>query len=213
MKITLFGATGKTGKYLINEALKRGFDVTVFARSATSFEEPRVRVVRGDLADMALLREAIRGSDAVVSALGPTSFPHPRDLPIARATQAIISAMGEEDVRRLIAVSTGTAVDPGDGPDWKIWFPALVIKYAMRSTYDDIVGLAKAIRNSNLDWTMVRTAVLKSNPASMSTNVGLYGHTRHSWTVNREDLAIFMLDQISRDDFVRQAPGISSLKV
>ncbi len=212
MKITLFGATGKTGKYLINEALKRGFDITVFARSATPFEEPRVRVVRGDLADMALLREAIRGSDAVISALGPTSFPHPKDLPITCATEAIISAMGLEDVQRLIAVSTGTAVDPGDGSDWKIWLPALVIKYAMRSTYDDIVGLAQAIRNSNLDWTMVRAAVLKSDPASR-INIGLYGHTKHSWTVNREDLAIFMLDQISRDDFVRQAPGISLCKV
>lgn len=213
MKITLFGATGKTGRYLIDEALKRGLDVTVFARSATPFEEPRVRVVRGDLSDIALLRDAIRGSDAVLSALGPTSVPHPRDLPITRATEAIISAMRQEDVGRLIAVSTGTAVDPGDGSDWKIWLPALVIKYAMRSTYDDIIGLAKAIRGSNLDWTMVRAAVLKSDPASRRINIGLYGHMKHSWTVNREDLAIFMLDQISRADFVRHAPGISSRKI
>lgn len=103
MKVTLFGATGKTGKYLIDEALKRGLDVTVFARPATPFEEPRVRVVRGGLSDTALLRDAIRGSNAVLSALGPTSVLHPKDLPITRETEAIISAMRQEDITRLIA--------------------------------------------------------------------------------------------------------------
>lgn len=78
MKVTLFGATGKTGAYLIGEGLKRGFDITVFARSGTSFENSQVRVVRGELTDIGILREAIRGSDTVLSALGPTSLKHPK---------------------------------------------------------------------------------------------------------------------------------------
>ncbi|MFS8116066.1 NAD(P)H-binding protein [Rhizobium jaguaris] len=167
----------------------------------------------GDLSETALLRDAIRGSDAVLSALGPSSVPHPKDLPITRAIEAIIAAMRQEDITRLIAVTTGTAVDQGDGSDWEIWLPTLAIRYATRSTHDDIIGLAKAIRNSNLDWTMVRIAILKSDPAFRRINIGLYGHTKHSWTVNREDLAIFKLDQISHGDFVHQAPGIGSRKI
>ncbi|QCJ01045.1 NAD(P)-dependent oxidoreductase [Agrobacterium larrymoorei] len=108
MNVTLFGPTGKTGPYLIDEALKRGFEVTVFARSSTPFQDDRVHVVRGDLSDSAVLREAVRGADAVLSALGPSKTPHPRHLPITRATQAVISAMKEENVTRLIAISTGT---------------------------------------------------------------------------------------------------------
>lgn len=62
MKVTLFGATGKTGMYLIDEGLKRGFDITVFARPSSSFENPNVRLVRGELTDENLLIEATRRS-------------------------------------------------------------------------------------------------------------------------------------------------------
>lgn len=210
MKVTLFGATGKTGPYLIREGLRRGFEVTVFARTGSSFENPDVRVVRGEFTDTSRLQMAVHGSDAVLSALGPTKMPHPKDLPITRATQAVISAMKQAQVPRLIAVSTGTAVDPGDDFDLKIMLPARLIKLALPSIYRDIVELARAIRDSGLDWTMVRAGFLKDRPASERLNVGLYGHTKHSLTLSRENLARFMLDQISIRDHVMKAPGISS---
>ncbi|MEZ2224304.1 NAD(P)-dependent oxidoreductase [Rhizobium sp. RCC_161_2] len=210
MKVALFGATGKTGKFMIDEALARGFEATVFARRSRSFADKRVRVVHGDLSNVDLLRDAVRGSTAVLSALGPTTLPHPKDLPITRATQAIISAMKDEDVNRLVAISTGTAPDPGDAFDWKIDLPAMLIKYLMRSTYDDIVNLAQAIRASELEWTMVRVAFLNSRAAASELNVGLYGYTRHSLTVSRKDVAAFMFDQIESRAYTRQAPGIST---
>jgi len=210
MKVTIFGATGNTGPYLIKEALNRGIEVTVFARSSSPFTHPEVRIIRGDLTDKKSLTEAIRGADAVLSALGPTAPKHPKDLPITQAYKAIISVMQEEGLKRLITISTGTAVDPGDGFDLKIWFPALLVKLLVPSSYDDIIESAKVIRESNLDWTMVRAAFLKNRPASRNLNLGLYRHTKHSLTVSREDIAAFMFDQISSKDFVRQAPGISS---
>lgn len=210
MKVTLFGATGKTGPYLIREGLRRGFEVTVFARTGSSFENPDVRVVRGEFADTSRLQMAVHGSDAVLSALGPAKMPHPKDLPITRASQAVISAMKQAQVPRLIAVSTGTAADPGDGFDLKITLPARLIKLALPSVYRDIVELAGAIRDSGLDWTLVRAGFLKDRPASKRLNVGLYGHTKHSLTLSRENLARFMFDQISNRDHVMKAPGISS---
>lgn len=210
MKAALFGATGETGKYLIDEALKRGIEVTVFARSSSSFENPDVRVVRGDLSDRNLLKETIHGSDAVLSAIGPSSLKHPKDLPITRAMEAIISVMKEENVKRLIAVSTGTAVDPGDAFDLKIWLPAQIIRMAMPGVYRDIIGLSRTVRASGLDWTMVRVGFLKSRPASGGLNVGLYGHAEHSLTVSREDVARFMFNQITSQEFIKQAPGISA---
>ena len=211
MKVALFGATGKTGRPLVDEAMKRGADITVFARSSSTFHDPDVRVIRGSLTDITLLREAIRGSDAVLSALGPTALRHPSGLPITKATEAIISAMKQENVTRLIAISTGTAVDPEDGFDSRIRIPALLIKLAMPSAYRDIIGLASSIRASGLDWTMVHVAFLKDGPATERLNIGMYGHTKHSMTVLREDVAKFMFDQIQSRDFIRKAPGVSSL--
>lgn len=210
MNVTLFGATGKTGRYLIAEGLKRGIKLTVFVRTTTPFDNPNVNVVRGDLNDVECLKRAIRSSDAVLSALGPTSLRHPNDLPITRAMESIIAAMKQENVGRLIAVSTGTAPDPGDGSDWKIWLPALLIKVAMGNTFKEIISLAKTIRLSGLNWTMVRLALLNNYPACQRLNVGVYGFTKHSMAISREDVAIFMFDQIHEKQYIRQAPGISA---
>lgn len=64
MKAPLFGATGRTGKPLIDAGLKRGMDLTVFVRSSSPFDNPDVRVVRGELGDIDRVRlaEAIRAS-------------------------------------------------------------------------------------------------------------------------------------------------------
>lgn len=210
MKVTLFGATGKTGPYLIREGLKRGFEICVFARSSSSFESQDVQVVRGGFADIDRLQAAVRGSDAVISALGPSKFPHPSDLPITRATEAVIMAMMRERVSRLVAVSTGTAADPGDGFDLKIRLPAALIKLAMPGIFQDIVGLARAIRVSELNWTMVRAGLLRNRPATDHLNVGLYGNTKHTLILSREDLAKFMFDQVQSPRYQRQAPGVSS---
>ena len=150
MKLTLFGATGKTGKHLIGEALEHGAEVTVFARPRSSFQNPNVRVVRGELTDHRLLEEAIRGADAVLSALGPTSARHGKNMPITKAMDAITAVMRSENVRRLIAVSTGTAADPQDAFDLKIWLPGVLIRFAMPGSYRDMIGLADSIRRSGL---------------------------------------------------------------
>lgn len=210
MKVTLFGATGKTGKYLIEEGQRRGISLTVFARSDSAFQQPNVHTIRGDLTDRAQVREAIRGADAVLSALGPTSPSHPKGLPITRATETILAAMTDEHVARFIAISTGTAVDPGDGFDWKIRAPAQLIRLLMPGSYRDIIGVAKTVRASTLEWTMVRVALLKDLPATRRLNVGLYGRTKHVLAIPRADVASFMFDQIEDRAFVRQAPGISA---
>jgi putative NADH-flavin reductase len=210
MKVTIFGGTGITGAFLINEALKRGIGITVYARNSSSFNNPNVRIIKGDLSDKELLREAIQGADAVVSALGPSKPNHPKGLPITKAYKDIISVMEQVEVNRIIAISTMTAADPEDVSNFKNRFPALMVKVIAPSVYNDIVETAKIIRNSALDWTIVRVPFLNNKPASKKLNVGLYGHTKHSQFLSREDVAIFMLDQISEHKYICQAPGISA---
>ena len=90
-----------------------------------------------------------------------------------------------------------------------------MIKLLLPSSSSDITGLSRAIRPSQLDWTMVRVAILTHRPAARQPIVGLYGHTRHAMTVAREDVAIFMFNQISSREIVNNehlnnAPGISA---
>jgi len=210
MNITLFGATGKTGPFLIQEGIRRGHQITVFARHDSLFHNRNVRIVKGDISNEKFLREAIRGADAVLSALGPTKISHPKNLPITKATETIINVMMQEQVKRFVAVSTGTAIDPDDDFDLKIRLPASIIKYAMPSIYKDIVALADVIRKSELVWTMVRAGFLHNRPSSNHLNIGVYGKTKHSLSLTREDLAKFMFDQLGSDVYISKAPGISS---
>lgn len=150
------------------------------------------------------------GADAIISDLGPTKLPHPSGLPITKATQAIIDVMQKEHVRRLLAVSTGTAIDSDDSFDFKIRVPALIIKFAMPKVYYDIIGVSDAVRGSNLDWTLVRAGFLKNIQKSNYVNAGPYGKTKHSRSLYREDLAKFMFDQIENTEYSMKAPGVSS---
>ena len=72
MKLLVLGATGATGKQIVSQALEAGHDVTVFARDPAKAgpERPRLRVIAGDFNDSAALAGAMRGQDAVLSAIG-----------------------------------------------------------------------------------------------------------------------------------------------
>ena len=109
MKLTIFGATGRTGRLLVEQALAAGHDVTAFVRdaSAVKWDEPNLRVLEGELEDTARIAEAVAGAEAVISVLGPSQ--NKPDYAISRGTGRIIAAMKEHGVRRLI-VSAGAGV-------------------------------------------------------------------------------------------------------
>lgn len=212
MKVTLLGATGNTGPVLIQEALKRGYDVTAFARTSSQFKDSRIKIIYGEYSNKIKLSEAIKGADAVVSALGPTKINHPLSLPILQAYKSVIETMEAVGVKRLIATSTPTAPDPEDKSLFTVWFPALLIHMFLRTSYNDMVAYPNLIRGSKLDWTMVRLNLLKNRPATRKISIGLCGQVEHTLTVSREDVAIFMMDQIEDKSFINQAPAISNKK-
>ncbi len=72
MKIAIFGATGKVGRHLVDQALERGDEVTAFVRDTsrlTTYRHERLKVVEGDVLDPKGVEQAVVGTDAVLSAL------------------------------------------------------------------------------------------------------------------------------------------------
>lgn len=101
MKITVFGATGGTGKQLVEQALAAGYEVVAYARnpSKLNISHEHLTVVQGELSDQALIENAIKGSDAVLSTLGPRGGS--KNKPITQGMQNIIATMKKQGVRRL----------------------------------------------------------------------------------------------------------------
>ncbi len=134
MKLTIFGATGATGKQLIEQALAAGNSVVAFVRNPSKIgaSSEQLTVLQGELADSAAIERAVRGADAVLSVLGPRPQEDLRGRPLSRGMENILAAMRKTGVRRLIITSTPSAADPKDLPDAKIKLLVAMIKTAMR---------------------------------------------------------------------------------
>jgi len=114
MNLAIFGASGGTGRHLVDQALAAGHHVTILVRTPAAFVEPpqRLRVVQGDVRQADQVAAVVDGQDAVLSALGPHER-GPVDLCTAAMT-AILAVMTRDGVRRLVALSAYGARESHD---------------------------------------------------------------------------------------------------
>jgi hypothetical protein len=103
-----------------------------------------------------------------------------------------------------------SAKDPHDLPEFRAKILVAFVRTVMRSAYDDIVSVASMVRTSDLDWTIVRLALLNNKPKSGKVRVGYLGKKELGMWISRADIADFMLKQIQDMKYLRQAPAISN---
>jgi putative NADH-flavin reductase len=121
MRVTVFGATGKIGRLVVQQLLTAGHDVTTLVRNPAklTFTHPRLTVLTGQLSDGSAVKEAINGNDAVISALGPSLNSKVSGTQLADGTHHIITAMDAAGVSRFIGLATPSVPDPHDLPTLK----------------------------------------------------------------------------------------------
>jgi len=208
VKIAVFGATGRTGRPLVKEALAEGHEVVALARNPAKMgvSHERLRVVQGDVLDAASVDEVVAGSDAVVSVLGQVKG-SPKDVQ-TRGTQNIVAAMQRHGVRRLVSLTGAGVRDPGDRPKFVDKAFGFLLKRLQPHVLEDGERHAEVIKGSGLDWVIVRGPRLTEGPKKGTYRVGLVG--KNSGTqVSRADLAEFMLKQVTSDEYVGQMPVVS----
>lgn len=220
MKLTIVAATGGIGRHLLDQALAAGHDVTAVARDPSGLPD-QARRVTADLAgpDPAVLRSAVPGADAVLSGLGPRGS---ADLGItSRGTRRIVEAMMATDVRRLIVVSAapmGTVAspgrpdpprhDPGDGFLMRHLL-APFARTAFRKHYADLGLMEDILRDSELDWTIMRPPRLTDKPLTGTYRTAYGQNLRRGPLISRADVAHCMLQALRRPDSVHQTIGIA----
>lgn len=204
MRVIIFGATGKTGRHTGRRALDEGHQVTAFGRSVDQLEvdEPALDVFKGDVFEAKSVAEAVAGHDAAIVCLGSTSLRDKNTL--SAGTKNVIDAMADQAVERLVVMSAA-----GVGESWKQipWTSRLLFRTMLRNAFADHEAQEATVRQSPLDWTIVRAAVLKDDPATgtfTATNTGAI--TR----INRGDVAAFLVDQLGDTTNSRQAVSVTS---
>ena len=209
MKIVVFGATGRTGQHVVQQALEAGHMVSVLVRNPArvSVQHERLQVVQGSLQDGDCVRQVISGSDAVISTLGPSS--NQPTFEISQGMKVILAAMKTTGVRQLI-ISAGAGVgDPQDAPKLFNRVMNVLLKLAAKNVYEDMRKTVQLVRDSDVDWTVVRVPMLTDDPATGQIKVGMVGKGMGP-RISRADLADFLLRQAQDTAHIRKAPAISN---
>jgi putative NADH-flavin reductase len=207
MKLLVVGATGGTGREIVTQALEQSHVVTAFARNPADVttKHENLKVVQGDVLDYSSVDAAMNGQDVVLSALGTRSLGKTTLLSVG--TQNIIRAMHQHGVRRFVCESS---LGVGDSKGQLGWlFDFIVLPLMLRRVYQDKEVQERFIKESNLDWIIVRPSALTNGPRT-----GVYrsdfrsSHGSFIPKISRADVADFMLKQLTDNTFLRKTPGL-----
>jgi putative NADH-flavin reductase len=249
MKLLIFGATGGTGRQLVEQALAQGHAVTAFVRNPAKFHvsHANLRVAQGDVLRYDTVEPAVTGQDAVLSALGvhppvftfivvtilcqvaarllalhgiaawslslgipilALLFLFQRNTKLSDGTRNIVRAMQERGVKRLVCQSS---LGVGDSRGrLGFLYNVLVIPLFLRNLFADKAVQETIIRESALDWVIVRPTALTNGPRKGVYRVGSgIGHWFFLTKISRADTSDFMLKQLAGNTYLRQTPSLA----
>lgn len=204
-KIAVVGSTGRTGRLVLKEGIRRGFAVTAFTRRPQLLEgmQGLEGVVQGDGRNAEDMVRAVAGQDAVVSivsaeGLGPTTV-------ISDVARAELAAMRAAGVRRLVFVSASAL--EGSHP----FLLVNIVRWLLRKPYADFRRMETILAQSGADWTVVRPPRLTNGPATGKVRwvSGKGDFDRRPYTISRADLANALLDLAADSKFVGQTVLVS----
>jgi putative NADH-flavin reductase len=207
MKVVVFGASGKTGREVVRQALARGFTVTAFVRETARLPlaDANLRLVKGELTDSKAIGKVIAGQTAVISTLG-VGKPLSHDLVVVEGIRAIARAAEHASVERLVYLSTIGVRDSRDEGGFLLkWLATTLIRHEVA---DHEIKEA-VIVESLVDWTIVRAPMLTNGRLTAAYRVGERIRPRSPLPMmSRADVADFMLRQLNDTAFIRRAVRI-----
>ena len=208
MNLVVFGASGGTGREIIEQALEQGHDVTAFVRDPKKLTiRNNLHIIEGDaLNDQSAIARAIAGRDAIISALGRANSLKSAGL-IASSMAAIVPAAKKHDVRRLILIST---FGVGDNSRNAPLVPRLMYRLLLGDIYRDKKAGEDIVKASGLDWTILHPVMLTTGPRTGTYRSGERLDLRGIPKVSRADVAHFALAQLEDKTFLLKTVVIST---
>lgn len=210
--ITIFGANGATGRLTVRQALAAGYDVTAVTRRPEQFplHDERLTVVGADVTDQIATAQAIEGADVVLSSVG-VPFTRAPITTYSKAATTILAGMARHGVKRLAVVSS-TAVEPHPHAEGgfmlnRVMQP-LISKTIGKTTYSDMRAMEGIVRDSNVDWTIIRPSGLFDADRVSKYHVS-DGQLDGVFT-SRADLADLLVRQAAEDRFAGKTIEITT---
>ncbi|MDR6461910.1 NAD(P)H-binding protein [Chryseobacterium sediminis] len=208
-KIAVIGGTGKSGQYLVQNLLEKGYSLKLLVRHPENFtiQNSLIEMVKGDVRDEAAVRSLIEGTDIVMSTLGQ---PKGEKSIFSDAAKNIIGAMNHYGISRYI-VTTGLSVNTAsDQKNERVKMATDWMYQNYPETTADKQKEYELLMESSLDWTLVRLPLIHLAEESFKTETSLTDCKGES--ISATDLAEFMASQIENSEYIRKSPFLYNLK-
>jgi putative NADH-flavin reductase len=203
MNLTVFGATGGVGRAVVTQALDRGDHVTAFVRNPAKLDltQPNLMVIAGELTDREAVQGAVRGADAVISALGPSLDRKATGMPLVAGTRTIVDAMQAERVERYIGMATPSLRDPRDTRSLLGLVVPFMGRTFLKRAYRELLEMSEIVTASSLNWMIARFTRPKDGERTGTVRAGFLGQDKIGAAITGADIAGFLLDQTTDTRF------------
>lgn len=208
MTIAVFGGTGRSGQAFIPRALAKGHSLRVLARTPAkmTIQDDRITVIQGDVKDADAVRQTISGADVVVSLIGQTKGGSKTVQ--TDGTRNMVTAMKAEGLDRIVSMSGGGVPYEKDEPKFADKMIRGIMGLFFKSVLSDGVNHVEVLRQSGLNWTVVRAPRLVEEADRGTYKVGYVGTTGGS-KISRGDVADFILEVTEQGTYSRDMPFLS----
>ena len=205
MYVLVLGAAGRTGVHIVKQALAKGHTVTAFIQPGQELKlrDPKLRTVVGDARNFKDLKGAMKGQDAVLSALGSSKM---NDNLIVQSTQALIDAARSAGVKRILMLSSFIVT-----PNYRPTGVARLLNIFTRGLVKDKVSGEDLLKQSDPGWTIVYATRLDAAPVGNYHAVEDGEPVTLKNGISRIDVASFMVSQVGSNEYDKKPVLITSI--
>ncbi len=204
MDIIVFGATGRTGKELVKQALEQGHNVTAFVRDVlrSPFKHKNLQLYQGNVLNPAQVNLAVKGHEAVLSALGNSAGSKNKTI-CSEGAENIINAMERHRIKKFVVESAYGVYDTRQK------FYSKTLWWVVKSNMQDKERMEMIVASSKIDWVIVRPVALTNKSKTGRYRAGENIKTGFWPTISRADTADFMLKALTDDTYLHKTPTIT----
>lgn len=204
LNIAVLGANGGIGNRVVLQALNVGHKVTAIVRTPGNLEitHPNLQIVQGDVMKPDILAEHLRNKDVVISAIGKNSLK--KTTLYSQGNKNLIEAMKRAGTNRAFFISaSGLEVNPTHSLPVK-FATKFILQTLLRNMYADLWTMEKIIKESNINWTIMRPPRLLDSPVTGNYRTTADGFLNNGLKISRADVAHFIVHNLTNETIIKK---------
>jgi putative NADH-flavin reductase len=209
MNLVVLGANGGIGNMVVRQALNAGHNVTAILRTPGKLEirHPNLQIVRGDVMKPGTLNEYLKNKDVVISSIGNSSLK--KMTLYSMGNKNLINSLNTIGVTRAFFISaSGLEVNPTHSLLVRL-ATRFILQSLLRNMYSDLWAMEKIIKESNINWTIIRPPRLVDSPVTGNYRTAIEGFLNKGLKISRADVAHFIVNNLTNKTIVRKVVEVA----